>query len=99
MLPKDRLLRLLSINALLGALLGFGFVAGLIILDTAGLRRMILADRDGIYAVALLAGGFIVTCSSVLMGSAVMRAGSRPDDGPRTAGGASVPVALTARRR
>jgi hypothetical protein len=86
LLPKDRLFRLLAVNGILGAFLGAVFVAGLIALDTAGLRRLILGDPQGLVALALLLAGFVVTCASVMMGSAVMRAFSTKDDRPPRGG-------------
>jgi hypothetical protein len=79
MTTSNPLFRLLAVNAASGALLGVGFVGCLLALDTANLRRLIAADPEGLVALALLTLGFVITCSSVMMGSAIMR--SRKDDG------------------
>jgi hypothetical protein len=100
MLPSNRLFRVLAINGLLGALLGVAFVAGLIALDTAGLRRLILGDPEGHFALLLLTLGFVVTCSSVMMGSAIMQHRVTDDDRPMGGGPPKpVPVRLDARRK
>jgi ABC-type uncharacterized transport system permease subunit len=66
------LFRLLVVNCVSGAILAFGFVGGLLALNVAQLRTLMLADGEGLLALALLTFGFIVTCCSVMMGSAVM---------------------------
>jgi hypothetical protein len=94
MLPSNRLFRLLAINAITGALLGVGFVICLMIFDTAGLRRLIAGDADGGVALALLTLGFVVMCSSVMMGSAIMQ--NHSDDGTSRDGGGPASPALAA---
>jgi hypothetical protein len=82
MLPKDRMLRLLAINALTGAALGVGVVAAILAFDIAQLRRLIATDPAGIVALAMLTVGFVVTCASVMMGSAVMLTAHQEREGP-----------------
>jgi hypothetical protein len=96
MLPNDRLLRTLAVNAALGAVLGLGVVATLLGLNTAGLRRLILGDAQGHMALSLLSLGFVVMCSSIMMGTAVMRHGhdGRRDKPP---GGRAVLVRVSAK--
>jgi hypothetical protein len=82
-MPRDPLLRILAINALSGLALGLLVTAALLALDTAKLRTLILADADALAPLALLAGGFVVTCASVMMGSAIMLMPGDGGDGQR----------------
>jgi hypothetical protein len=96
---KDRLHRLLAVNAMAGAVLGLIIVVTLLVLDTAGLRRLISGDPAGYVALAMLCAGFIVTGASVLMGSAVMLNGGRDDDNDHSGpgGGGRSPVLVPVR--
>ncbi len=96
MLPGDRLFRLLAVNALGGAALGVTVVAAILMLDIAGLRRLIAGDPEGFVALAMLVVGFVVTCASVMMGSAVMQ--SSRESGS-SGGGSPQPVPAVLRRR
>jgi hypothetical protein len=64
---------------LLGVNLGAGLfvaaiaVGGLLLLDTHGLRSLILRDQAPVAALLLLSFGFAITFGSLLMGSAIMR--------------------------
>ncbi|MFN3483818.1 hypothetical protein [Rhabdaerophilum calidifontis] len=69
---RDPLFALLLGNALWGGALGLAFVAGVLALDLGHLRRLIGFDAEGLLALALLAGGSIVTFASVAMGGAIM---------------------------
>jgi len=66
------LIRFLLINAGIGALVAIGVVAALILTDTHALGRLIMADRDPVVAVVLLAFGFVITLGSAAMGAAIM---------------------------
>jgi hypothetical protein len=71
-MPKDRLHRLLLINALSGCAAAVLISLAALIFNIAGLRGLILHDSDGWLAFMLLAFGFAITASSVMMGAAVM---------------------------
>jgi hypothetical protein len=79
------LFRLLLINLAAGTALAALLVGGLLVLNPAGLRDLILADREPGTALGLLLFGFILTFGSAAMGTAIMTAGARPtdDEGPR----------------
>jgi hypothetical protein len=79
-LRRHPLFRFLALNLALGLLVGALAVGGLIGLDLFGLRRLILADQSPVLALVLLAGGFVVTFASTVMGSAIMALGRRIDD-------------------
>jgi hypothetical protein len=78
---RHPLLRFLAINLALGIVIAALAVGGLMVFDTHGLRRLILQDQSPALAVALLAGGFIVTFGGVVMASAVMALGGKRDSG------------------
>jgi hypothetical protein len=76
------LFRLLAINLAAGTALAALLVGGLLALNPAGLRDLILADSSPGTALALLLFGFVVTFGSAAMGTAIMAMGRRePDDG------------------
>src|SRR5674476_307847 len=80
-LPRRRgflgvpLFRLLAINLAAGAALAALLVGGLLALNPAGLRDLILADRSPGTALGLLLFGFVVTFGSTAMGTAIMATG------------------------
>jgi hypothetical protein len=71
------LFRLLAINLAAGVALAIFLVGGLLALNPAGLRDLILADSAPGTALALLLFGFAVTFGSAVMGSAIMAMGER----------------------
>ena len=80
------LFRLLAINLAIGVALAALLVGGLLALNPAGLRDLILADSSPGTALGLLLFGFIVTFGSAAMGTAIMAMGQREvrdDDRPR----------------
>ncbi len=79
------LFRLLAINLAAGITLAVLLVGGLLALNPAGLRDLILADSSPGTALGLLLFGFVVTFGSTAMGTAIMASGVRPadDDTPR----------------
>ncbi len=85
------LIRLLAVNLAGGAIAAALMLGGLLALNPGGLRDLILADRAGGAALALLAFGFLVTFGSAAMGSAIMALGARERDG-RTGPPAKVKV-------
>ena len=66
------LFRLLFINLLLGVGLAIAFVVALLWLDPAGIGSLLVKDHSPIVAFIVLAGSFIVTFGSLMMGSAIM---------------------------
>lgn len=78
------LFRFLALNCVAGIAASWLFLAGLLWLDTGGLRTLLTGSPDGAIAIALLAGGFAVTFGSAAMGTAVWL---MPYDRGRTGGG------------
>ncbi len=76
-LLRQPLLRLLAVNLAAGASVAVLMLAGLLALNPGNLRGLILADRGGGTALALLLFGFVVTFGSAAMGSAIMALGTR----------------------
>ncbi|MFH1346190.1 MAG: hypothetical protein ABIL01_34060 [Pseudomonadota bacterium] len=71
------LFRLLAINLAAGTAVAALFVGGLLALNPAGLRDLILADSSPGTALGLLLFGFVVTFGSTAMGTAIMAMGRR----------------------
>jgi hypothetical protein len=94
----DPLHRLLAINAILGAILGLAAVSVVFALDIGHLRALVFRDEISFAALALLAGGFVVTFSSVLMGTAIMGMRGPDDDDKGGHGNQLQPVRIRARR-
>jgi len=82
------LLRLLAINCAAGIAIAMLALGGLLIAD-APLRDLIFRDQSPLVALTLLGGGFIITFTSVLMGTAIMRLGQEETSLPPGAGGGS----------
>ncbi len=74
------LFRLLAINLAAGTAVAAVFVGGLLALNPAGLRDLILADSSPGTALGLLLFGFVVTFGSTAMGTAIMAMGRPPAD-------------------
>jgi hypothetical protein len=89
MLPRQPLFRLLAINAMAGVALAAIVVTAVLALDVSHIGTMLLKDRNPAVALAVLFGSFVVTCASVMMGTAIMmlaRDGEGPDRGLRQHG-------------
>jgi hypothetical protein len=71
-MTKNPLFRLLLINGLAGAGLGIAFVIGILALDVAGIRTLLVQTGDWLVGVPMLLIGCITTFASVTMGSAIM---------------------------
>ena len=71
----EPLFRLLAINLGIGVFVAVLLLVGLIALDPAGLRDLIVADRSPGVAIGLLLFGFLITFCSVAMGTAIMTIG------------------------
>jgi hypothetical protein len=80
LMPRDPLHRLLFINGLCGAFLALAFVAALFIFNVAGLADLLGSEGQPALVVGLMAFGFIITFSSLMMGSAIMMQSDRDDD-------------------
>jgi hypothetical protein len=81
-LARQPLLRLLAVNFAAGCGVALLMLAGLLALNPAGLRDLILAD--GATALVLLGFGLFITFGSAAMCSAIMLLGrERPRDTPR----------------
>jgi hypothetical protein len=87
LIPRDPLYRLLLVNlgaGLAAALILFG---GLLLINPAHLRDLILSDQSPGIALLLLLFGFAITFGSAAMGTAIMMIGKRrtpPCGGKRT---------------
>jgi hypothetical protein len=78
---KNPLFRLLLINGLAGAGLGIVFVAGVLSLDLASLRTLLVQTGEWAVGLSLLVIGSVSTFASVAMGGAIMLVRS---DRPKT---------------
>lgn len=77
----EALFRLLAINGAAGAALGVLFVLGVLALDVASIRTLLIATGDWVIALSLLTMGSVVTFASVAMGGAIMMI-PRDENGP-----------------
>ncbi len=71
-MQDGRVLRLFIINWLVGALMGVAFALALLVFDIGGIGSLL--DRSDAFwpGLALLVGGFAITCGGVVCASAVM---------------------------
>ena len=72
------LVRLYLRSILWGILLGTAFTALVILIDIAGLRRLMLETTKGYLAIALMVGFSALLFSAVQFGIAVMRMAENP---------------------
>jgi hypothetical protein len=93
------LFRLLAINLAAGITLAVLLVGGLLALNPAGLRELILADSSPGTALGLLLFGFVVTFGSAAMGTAIMASGTRENDVEKPGPGGHRAGALAATTR
>jgi hypothetical protein len=80
---QQPLWRLLAINLASGIAVAILLVGGLLALNPAHLRDLILADIHGVATIALLLFGFVITFGSTAMGSAIMAIGRKGNRGQR----------------
>ncbi|MEP1881782.1 MAG: hypothetical protein ABJJ38_12820 [Roseibium sp.] len=108
LLPKNPLFRLLTINGVLGVAISGGLLAGVFWANIGNLRVLVTRSEDPVLPIVMLAVGFIITLTSVVMGSAIMMQGAKDGDGgkrnlnwPLALGAAhqSVPVSARADKR
>jgi hypothetical protein len=85
-LLRQQLIRLLAVNLLIGIGAALLMLGGLMAFNPLRLRELILADRAGGVALALLLFGFVITFGSSAMGSAIMMLDgqARNKDGGKT---------------
>ncbi|MFQ3623554.1 MAG: hypothetical protein SNJ73_08410 [Acetobacteraceae bacterium] len=85
-------------HVLVGTVAGWALLAGVLALDIAGLRTLILGAADGPIALGMLALFFAITFGSAASGAAVMSLGRDGGDGGRRrmAPGAPVPARAAA---
>ena len=89
-LSRDRVVRLMITNWILGAAVGVIGAALMLWLDVAGLRRLLFrADHVTWEGLVLLFGGFAITFGGVVCASAVMGASNGHDE-PHSSGGPGV---------
>ncbi len=99
-LPRDPLYRLLVVNAAAGMALAVAFVVALFWFNVAGLGALLLKDHQPALVGAFTAFGFIVTFSSLMMGSAIMMQGGKDEgDGGRRAPEPLTPALASARKQ
>ncbi|NRG19034.1 hypothetical protein HPQ64_15180 [Rhizobiales bacterium] len=96
-LLREPLLRLLAINWAIGAFVAGLVTSGLLLLDTSGLRTLVLNSDNPAIPVAVLFCGLLITLTSAAMGAAIMLLPAK-DDGKRRGrrAGAGVPVPVPA---
>jgi hypothetical protein len=86
MMPRDPLHRLLFINGMCGAALALAFVAALFLFNVAGLADLLGSEGQPALVVGLMAFGFVITFSSLMMGTAIMMQSDKDDDGDNDSG-------------
>jgi hypothetical protein len=67
-----KLLKFLALNCAIGVAAGLIFLAGLLVIDLAGLRTLIWDSPNPMLPLALLAAGLSITFGGVAMAGAVM---------------------------
>jgi len=76
---QQPLSRLLTINLASGIAVAILLVGGLLALNPAQLRDLIVTDIHGVATIALLLFGFVITLGSTAMGTAIMAIGRSVD--------------------
>jgi len=87
----SRIVTLVSLNALGGAILGAACALLLLASDFVGLARLLSAGREPGVAIALLLGGFATTFAGLVAATAVMLIPER-EGSPRNGGGRVRPI-------
>ncbi|MBO6510505.1 MAG: hypothetical protein JJ979_18835 [Roseibium sp.] len=80
-LPKDPLLRLLAINALIGVGIASLVLIGIIWSNIGNLRTLVFASDNPLLPLVMLAVALVITLASVVMGSAIMLLGEKRNSG------------------
>jgi len=76
---QQPLWRLLAINLASGIAVAILLVRGLLALNPAHLRDLIVTDIHGVATIALLLFGFVITLGSTAIGTAIMAIGRSVD--------------------
>ena len=84
---RDRLVRFVIANLLLGMAFGAAFAGLVLWFDIAHLQRLIFSSSTPIPALALLFGSFMITFGSLVCGTAIMLLPSDDDPPPPPGGG------------
>lgn len=84
---RDRLVRFVVANLLIGMAFGVAFAGLVLWFDVAGLQRLIFASSSPVPALALLFGSFMITFGSIVCGTAIMLLPSDDDPPPPPGGG------------
>lgn len=87
---RDRLVRFVVANLLLGMAFGVAFAGLVLWFDVAGLNRLIFSSSSPVPALALLFGSFMITFGSIVCGTAIMLLPS-DDEPPDPPGGGRRP--------
>jgi hypothetical protein len=90
-------LSLVLVNAAGGAVVALLLVGSILGLDIGGIGTLVRESDVPAVPVAMLVAGFVITFSSVAMGSAIMRVGRDETDRPGGFG-SPIPVPVVARR-
>lgn len=90
---RNPLLKLLAINGAIGVSISLLILVGLLVGDVGHLRSLISRSQDPVVPLVLLAGGLIITMTSVVMGAAVMMLQDPAKDG-RGGGGSGLRLPL-----
>ena len=90
---RDRLVRFVVANVLIGMGVGCAFAGMVLYFDIAGLWRLISHSSNPYPALALLFGSFMITFGSIVCGTAIMLL-PKDDDPPPPRGGKKAPIKL-----
>lgn len=98
-----RVVRMIVLNWLGGAIIGIVTAAALLWLDIAGIGSLMARTSNGMAAIALLFGGFALTFASLVAGTAIMLMPKEdsprdPPGGHGAVSGELAPVRIVARR-
>ena len=91
-------LRVVALDACLGALLGIAFATVILWLDVGGLRTLLLGSDTAAAATLLFFFGFAATFSGAVCSTALMNAPADDDDDD-TDGGLLIPIPVRSGRR
>ena len=80
-LPKNPLLRLLTVNGLIGFFISGLVLSGLLVANVGNIRVLIVQAENPILPLIMLAFGLVITLTSVVMGTAIMALSREDDEG------------------
>jgi hypothetical protein len=90
---RDRLVRFVIANVLIGMAVGCVFAGLVLYFDVAHLWRLISTSSDPVAPLALLFGSFMITFGSLFCGTAIMLL-PKDDDPPPPRGGKKAPIKI-----